>query len=212
MSEFDRAAPGFRFAEIYFGETIQQVAARELGDARRWHELVAINNLVPPYFTGDPAQAGERVLLYGSVIIIPAPVPVVSSSINPSQVFGTDMLLEGGQLTDDGQGDFALIDGKENLVQSLRHLIMTDKGELIFHGGYGCAVQRVIGTMNNATAGLLAREYVAAALRADSRVQEVANTRFEIKGDQLLISVDVIPVTGLPFPLAATITVNGVVI
>ena len=63
---------GFRLVPTRRGDTLQDVAVRELGDAARWYDLAAINDLLPPFLTDDPQQAGPRVLLTGQDLKIPA--------------------------------------------------------------------------------------------------------------------------------------------
>ena len=61
MSVFDRELTGYRYASTNHGDTIQQVAFRELGDASRWAELVWINDLLPP---GSPVDRLVLVEVY----------------------------------------------------------------------------------------------------------------------------------------------------
>jgi predicted Zn-dependent protease len=44
-----RPLNGFRLVEIKYGDTLQELAARELGDANKWRDIIAINDLLPPY-------------------------------------------------------------------------------------------------------------------------------------------------------------------
>ncbi len=43
MTAFEKPMPPFRLAEILPNDTLQAIAARELGDARLWSDLVWIN-------------------------------------------------------------------------------------------------------------------------------------------------------------------------
>jgi hypothetical protein len=87
---FMREAPGIRLAETRYGDTLQRIALRELGDASRWVELAELNGLRPPYLT-DPALARAGVLAYGASIKLPSPSSIVSASSDPGAVYGADL-------------------------------------------------------------------------------------------------------------------------
>lgn len=203
-TRFDRELFGFRFVEIRHGDTLQAIAARELGDGARWHEIVAYNNLVAPFITDDPAQARPGVALSGTLLRVPAPTPVVETTINPEEVFETDIELNRGQIMAD-RGDMVLVAGRANLRQALRHRIETDRGELLFHTGYGSRVRSVIGAVNGPTAALLTAQYARAAVQADPRVERVTRAEAQVVGDVVNASVEVEPVTGRPVDVNATI-------
>lgn len=199
MSVFDRELTGYRYASTNHGDTIQQIAFRELGDASRWAELVWINDLLPPYITDDPDKASGRVLLSGKQIVVPAvTAPSVAAEIDPYKVFETDCRLRSGLLESDGAGDFQIVEGRENLRQQLTHRIVTDKGALIYHPAYGCDVRRLIGVVNGPTAALLGEQYVTAALLSDFRVAEVTRSSAEVSGDRIAIDAEVRPISGRP--------------
>lgn len=46
--------PEYRYYAVSQGETLQQIARVTLGDAERWIELAALNNLRYPYISEDP--------------------------------------------------------------------------------------------------------------------------------------------------------------
>lgn len=200
-----RLLSGYRFVEINHGDTLQVIAARELGDAARWSDLVAINRLTHPYITGDPALAGERVKLYGQLLIVPAAKVQVSAAVDPDRVFGVDLDLEDGVLKTDGAGDFKLIAGRANLRQAISHRIMTPLRELVFHLAYGCGVHRLKGAINGPTAGLLGARYVRDAMLEDPRVDAVLSTVADVAGDSITIEGRVQPVAGTAFDLSSSI-------
>lgn len=202
-TSFDRPLNGYRFVETVRGDTLQAIAARELGDAGRWPELIAFNSLVPPYITDDPAQVKAGVLRSGALIRLPAPVPVVSSTADPDQVFERDIGLSHGMLTA-VSGDFAVLSGRDNLKQALKNRIKTERGELIFHTEYGSLVRRLIGTVNGPTAELLAAQYAKAAVLADPRIKNVTQTAAEVNGDVINVSVEAEPVAGRAMQISAT--------
>lgn len=195
-TQFDRPLYGFRFAEIRRGDSLQTLAARELGDAKRWADLIGYNNLVPPYLTDDPNAAAPGVLVAGGLILVPAPAPVTQTTTDPEKVFESDIELavDGSLMTADG--DFAMIAGRGNLRQALKNRIETERGDLLFHQRYGCNVRRLIGTVNGPTASLLAAQYVKSAVLADPRISRVTKATAEVIGDTINASVEAEAVAG----------------
>jgi len=55
------------------GETIYDIARRELGDANRFIDLVIINDLTHPYVVPDSGARPSNTLAYGDYILVPDP-------------------------------------------------------------------------------------------------------------------------------------------
>lgn len=192
----ERPLFGFRFVEIQRGDTLQSIAAREIGDASRWAELIAYNGLVPPFITDDSASARAGVLLSGSLLRVPAPVPVITTTTDPDKVFEVDVALDGrGQMTVEN-GDFSVVSGRANLRQALKHRVITDRGELMFHPNYGSLIRRLIGSVNGPTAALLAAQFAKSAIQADQRIKQVTQATADVVGDVINVSVEAQPVVG----------------
>ena len=202
MSGIQRPISGFRFAEVQRGDTLQKIAARELGDAARWPEIVGLNSLRPPFITDDPAAAGQGVVLSGQFVRVPAAAAVASAEAAPEEVFGRDAFLNAGRL-EVSAGDLAVVGGVDNLKQAMRNAIETERGELIFHTDYGCLLRQIIGTVNGPTAAILAAQYAKATLLADARVDRVSKADAVVVGDAVTVSVEVLPVTGKAIDLTA---------
>lgn len=196
MSEFERRMPRFRLVETHQGDDLQAVAAREMGDANRWPELVWLNRLTHPYITRDPRQAGQTVLLAGALIKVPAPAGLTTESAERGQVYERDCVLINKQLTDDGSGDIAVFAGADNLRQQLQHRIVTPRGQARRHPEYGCLIWRLVGTVNGPTAALMGAEYVKAALQAEYRVSKVDYVRAEVVGDAVRIQARAVAIDG----------------
>nr|DAM52125.1 MAG TPA: Baseplate wedge protein [Caudoviricetes sp.] len=196
MAEFEREMPSYRLAETHAGDTLQRVAAREMGDANRWPELVWINNLTSPYLTDIPAEASATVLLTGSMIRIPAPTGINTDATERAQVYERDCKMVKRRLTDDGNGDFAVVSGTDNLKQQLTHRIVTPRGQLVRHADYGCLVWLLQGKVAGPTAGLLGAQYVKAALQADYRVSSVTSSTAEVDGDTTRITATAEAIAG----------------
>lgn len=183
MSDFEREMPSYRLAETHRGDTLERVAARELGDANRWIDLVWVNGLSHPYLTDDEAEASDSVILTGSLIRIPAPKGVYTDTADRGQVYERDCRMVNRRLTDDGNGDFAVVAGIPNLKQQLTHRIDTPRGQLLRHPEYGCLIHSLKGTVTGPVANMLGAQYVKAALQADYRVSAVTSSTATSTGD-----------------------------
>jgi hypothetical protein len=199
MSE--REAPGVRFAEVRFGDTLQLISLRELGDASRWAELIGLNDLVYPYIA-EVAAVG--VLAYGDTIAVPAATSQISADQTSDGLYGVDIGLKGGALQASG-GDFVMASGLSNLNQALRHRVTVDKQDLMFHPGYGCWVRSLLGEGATPSTARLAAMYVKSSLLEDERVQRVESCVATVAGDQVSVAAVVIPVTGDPVNLSVVI-------
>ncbi len=186
---------GYRFVVIEYDDTLQAIALRELGDANRWRDLIAINDLVPPYLTGDVNLAGPKVRLYGQELTIPAVTIQTSAASDPERVFGVDLLLNQGLLVAEN-GDLALVKGVANLKQAIRHRIATALRELLFHPNYGCGVHLVKGDGADPTTATLGAKYVEGALLQDPRISSVPNCVATITGDACAIQVTAEAISG----------------
>lgn len=197
MSEFEREMPPFRLVETQHGDDLQAVAARELGDANRWPELVWINSLVHPYITDDERVAGPGVLLSGAFIRVPAPAGLtVTNATDRGQVYERDCKMSLRQLQVDESGDFAVVAGADNLRQQLQHRVATPAGQARRHPDYGCKIYRLLGKVNGPTAGMLGAEYVKACLAADYRISRVDFSTAEVTGDTVRITAKATAIEG----------------
>lgn len=186
-----------RLVEIHHGDTLQTIAARELGDASKWADLIAINDLVSPYLTGNPEESGLQVKLYGELLRVPAASARVDAATAPDEVFGIDLDLTNGELTA-RDGDFVVVAGRANLRQAILHRLNTAWGELLFHLNYGCGVHRLKGKVNGPASGLLAARYVKGAMLSDARVDAVPKAVAEVLGDRISVDATINPITGAP--------------
>lgn len=196
MSDFERQLPAFRLVETHHGDDLQSVAARELGDANRWAELVWINGLVHPYITDDEARVTDGVLLSGQFIKVPAAAGVYTDAAQKGQVYERDCAMVGRQLQDDGAGDFAILTGVDNLRQQLQHRIDTPRGQARRHPEYGCLIYRLLGKINGPTASMLGGQYVKSAAEADYRVKSVDYAKATVVGDSVKIEARAIAIEG----------------
>ncbi len=199
-----RRLAGYRYVEIRQDDSLQAIAQRELGDASRWADIIAINDLLPPYLTGDVNQASANVRLFGEQLIVPAVAVQTSAASDPDRVFGVDIALTNGLLEAEN-GDFRLARGDANLRQALLHRVRTALGELLFHAKYGCNVHALIGRGNGPTVGVLGAEYVRGALLSDPRVDSVDAVTASIIGDVNEIEATVRPIAGTSIDIQTTV-------
>lgn len=195
MSDFTKTLSGFRYVQTHYGDTLQRVAARELGDASKWSTLAWMNDLLPPYLTDDQEQVTKGVLLTGTTIRIPAASAQVDAAVSPDEVFLVDCALVNGEFQFEG-GDFAVVSGRDNLRQSIAHRVVTDHGELLFHQTYGANLGRLKGAIAGPSLELVAQSYVKDALQDENRIQTVAKLESTVQGDRLSIRAEVVPISG----------------
>lgn len=188
-----RRAPPVRYTEIEYGDTLQSIALRELGNASLWLDLVVLNDLRPPYIA---AEAALGVLAYGETLRLPAGVSSIDAEASPAALYFTDVFIDRDGVLPIEAGDFALVAGVPNLTAALSRRIRVEKRELGFHPEYGCWVRRMVGRINGPTAAQMAAFYVKSSLLEDSRVREVVRCEAEVTGDQILIDATVLPTTG----------------
>ena len=192
----DRPLIGYRFVETLCGDTLQKIAAREMGDASRWPEIVSYNQLVPPFITDDETLALPGVVLAGQTVRIPAPTAVADANTNPNATFLSDVQLRNGLIEADPMGDMLLCEGLPNLRQALIHRVVTERSELMYHQEYGSMLRRLIGTVNGPTANILAAQYARSAVETDPRVQEVTKATAEVIGDVINVGVEAMTISG----------------
>ncbi len=195
MTDFTRQLSGFRFVNTLYGDTLQKVALRELGDASLWATVGWLNELLPPYITDDPDQVGPGVVLSGSAIRVPAATSEVDADVSPEEVFLIDIQLAGGQLQFSG-GDIAPVAGRANLAQAVSNRIVTDHNDLMYHPKYGANLGSLKGQLTGPVRELVSQQYVQDALEAESRVSQVISVTAATVGDALTIKTELQPISG----------------
>lgn len=196
MNDFERLEPNYRLVATQYGDDLQSVALREMGDANRWPELVWLNKLSHPYLTDDPLQVSPTVKLNGSLLKVPAPVGVYSEDAETGQVYERDCELVDKLLTVDASGDFSVLSGTKNLKQQLTHRIITPRGQARRHANYGCLVWRLLGKVTGPAGGMLGAQYVKSALEADYRVDSVPNSTATVVGDATRVTAEALAIEG----------------
>lgn len=183
-----------RYVETNWGDTLQAIALRELGDSARWTDLIWLNDLLPPFITDDPLLAGDRVLLSGAKIA----VPMLSAGIDPDEkeTFGVDVALDRNGAILIANGDVQILSGFQNLKIALVRRVITEKRAKGFSPEYGCWVSLLRGVKLGAAQLALAAFYVKSALLEDDRVKTVLSCVAVADGDSIKVSATVQPIDG----------------
>ena len=197
--------PAYRIAETFHGDTIQSIAYRELGNADRWPDLVALNELRPPFITSDSDLVVPGVLLAGDPIRVFVPNPFVPATLSSDDVFLRDVALNNQLLEATEEGDFVMVSGISNLRQALNHAMVTARGELFFHPRYGSLIPRIIGEVNSPVAAIMAASYAKSVVATDERISRVIESKAEASGDRIAVEVKAETVYGRPVNLQVVI-------
>jgi len=161
-------------------DNIRNLSHRLLGDFTKWRELVAINELDPPFIVPDKAAflaRGLRVLEPSDVLFYPRGEQRQQDQQTRLHPYGRDVNMNpDGYLVFQG-GTLALTSGIANLSQALTRRLNTRLGNLPAHPDtYGHVMYSYIGRVANQaileTILLEARR----ATTADSRVASVQAT------------------------------------
>lgn len=198
--------PRMRRALTRVGDTPQRLAARELGNAARWAQLVQINGLQPPYITDDPSLAGDTVLLAGQdTIQVPNDGGAAqgSAATDPATTYGVDVANTGGFLAGNGAGDFAIVSGVKNFTQALRNRLDTSLGDLVFHLAYGNGARDLRGRGAAPQLVSLANQFVQRCVLGDDRVSGVRDFVTKLSGDAVLVTGKAMALNGTPIDVTA---------
>jgi hypothetical protein len=176
---------------IQYGDTIERLAYREMGDVANWHQIVILNNIDPPYFSETPI-AGKNTLKSGDKILIPfkGTVPDInsilkkgSSKISESlSVFERNLGVD-LQLTSDNDlsvnqsaQDLDLFAGLNNIAQALRIKLGLERDDLMYHPEIGVDMQ--VGQKTIYTAEEII-DQIESCLLQDQRLQSVDSIQIE---------------------------------
>lgn len=191
------------------GDTIQSIAAKHVGDARKWLDVAMINDLRPPYIT-DQANV-PNTLRVGDKVVIPVRAPRGSpdtittgaARTGDSQAaknLGCDFLMAqqqdgllGWQIDEaGGSTDVLRVEGIDNFAQAIEMRFKTEQGQNILYPAIG--IPRAVGATGTRQASLDLRYQIRAQLLADKRVERLARFSFKLEEDRLTLDADLQPV------------------
>lgn len=185
---------------IQAGDTIQQIARRQTGNADQWWVLVRLNHLSYPYIDGAGPSPGPRVLGIGDSLLVPGNVadPAIRQASSGSGggvgqyaiLLGEDLFFEHGDfVVDPGSTDLDTAAGLQNLVLALQRRLGTRKGELPYHPDYGSHLERHIGQPRDGIRHAQIRHEVRQTVLDDPRIQSVPSLTVVEHTDHLDIHV-----------------------
>jgi phage baseplate assembly protein W len=190
----DQTPTQVRLVPVRVGDSLMDIAARELGDYTQWSALASANSLLPPYISAVP---GPNVAVVGQLLYVPNGGTNPQPAIPNYQTFflGTDIYY--GPLGQDMApwlGDLPIISGYQNLSLSLGRRLQTTLGTLIYHNTFGSRIPPEVGAIITSQAPSQISAYATSALLSDPRVQSVNNVIVMSNPLGLIsVSADVIP-------------------
>jgi hypothetical protein len=205
-----RAYQGFAEYAVGQGDTIQSLAAKHLGDARKWIDLAVINDLKPPYLSNvslpGTLKVGDKIMIPiigggggASVDTITSGAAATGASQSdmflgedfkmvplPDGVFGWEIDRAGGSV------DVLKVTGIPNIAQALEMRFRTEQGANILYPSIGLPRLVGIGAFGPKLAD--ARYQARAQILADKRIERLARFDFHVENDALFLDADVQPV------------------
>lgn len=199
-----------RTTSILDNDTIQAIAARELGDPDKYREIVVLNGLRAPYIS---ATASEGVLKFGDKIFIPSQgsaaltggvVPNVDYNITKflsqsEKNLGVDLRVSDEfDIVFANFGDFDLVAGIPNISQAVAIRFGLEKGSLKRHRTIGVGLEIGAKTINAFTV----RSRILDTLSQDARFASIpfASVRQEGSTNEITLVVNLVQLNE-PIPL-----------
>ena len=193
---------------IRSGDTLVNIAARELGDGSRWYEIATQNSLKAPYISLSNLPGTVHV---GDTIMIPAAQSAkktrtasVSDSTHPDDLYGRDIKLYETTGSRPGRTqvdiridprtgtDIATIVGVPNLVQACQLKLWVEQGTHMLDPSFG--VPLVVGYPNTSATVMAVRSAVRGGLSRDSRISRITKMIVVAEDDMLDVETTVVPV------------------
>jgi len=195
-------------------DTVQTLAARELGDPDKFREIVLLNNLKPPYIS---ATGGSGVLKPGDKILIPQSSPSLNGTgvaqnieyeitkflTQSEKNLGVDLRIdENNDLVFANFGDFDLYAGIDNIAQAILIKLGLEPGSLKRHPeiGVGLEIGRKVKNVGEI------RNKIVSTLGQDPRIDSVPYLDVKEEGNTTLINM-IVKIRNLKEPVPLEIAV-----
>lgn len=182
-------------------DTLELIASREMGDARRWRHIAILNALQHPYVSrsGLPntLEGGARILIPSTAAPAPRtanPAVYGARPDDPTEVraLGSDWLVTVDPVSeledwtidlDGGSVDLRVASGVACLVQDLTAVMETERGSDALYANFG--IREVIGFGLPLIEIDAQRLRTIEALESDPRVERVADVTISGQGDTI---------------------------
>jgi phage baseplate assembly protein W len=193
---------------VRYGETLQSIAAKEMGDATSWTDIAKYNGLSYPYIVDTVDQKMnnmEHLVTAGDTLVIPVEVELtedLAQKLNQQDrdalgrlALGQDLSMidfppvyqnRGTQenimqLGSNGKGDLSTVYGVNNIKQIVIAHLLTAKGSLILHPEYGSNLNELFvqGTIPNSK---LVDDEISKAILSDSRITKAEKQSSTLNG------------------------------
>jgi hypothetical protein len=204
----DSSNTDVRLVTVRVGDSLMDIAARELGNFEQWYEIAQVNGLQPPFIGPTPAPG---IASPGQQLFLPTPTTTTPQGPVPSYLInylGVDIYL--GPLNQDmlpWSGDYPTIAGYQNLTFSLGRRLQTTLGGLIYHLNFGSRVPPEVGTIDSGAESGHIQAYTESALLSDPRVNSIISCTVTSLPNYLIAVQSTVQPNGLG---AASATVNEV--
>jgi phage baseplate assembly protein W len=185
--------------QINGGDTLQQIARRELGNADQWWILAQFNGLDHPFIdTTGALYPGKHVLGLGGTLLIVKDVdePAVKQAAVQDELdqyrllLGVDMALDDGVLqADPATGDWLLVEGLDNLVGAVKRRLLTRAGHYPYHPEFGSDLEPHIGQALDPAEATSVRLEVIQSLLNDPRIDAVNKVTLVGNAEQIDLTV-----------------------
>jgi len=210
---------------IAYGDTIQSIAQKTLGDFNRWTELAQFNDLRYPYIVDtveEKMKNPEHLRTTGDTLLVRASNDEQSELISSLKrmnefdqeeiyalALGKDLDImpfpkqfgdpgwdnETLELKGNEKGQLATVRGVENLIQALYIRLITPLGSYVGHPKFGSNIHKYLGKKNTEENATLLNLEIERTLRTDGRVTRVELVNYVIKGNTYAAHFKVTSVT-----------------
>jgi len=109
--------------------------------------------------------------------------------------YGRDLKLFNDDIRGAPSGDIDIQKFSRNVLDALRHRLLTDKGELWRHPYYGSELNKLLGENINETTIELARLYVVECVNQDPRVEEIVEVVITPNYSERALRIEIIFIT-----------------
>jgi len=207
---------GLRSVDVEQSDTLVSLAARYLGDGRKWQDLAILNDLNPPYIfdkniLSDDTGFGRTILLGNKILVpnfvrpfesrpllpvlgVPADAPAdqrfLGSDFQLVKVSGNEQLYDLKVDADNGSSDFNINYGLDTLQQAILLRLIIEKGSDIMYKSVG--LEPIVGLKWTPIDEEMIKLRIIRSVVADTRISGIQSATFtssETELDSLAVDI-----------------------